>query len=301
MNLPIISPLHPPGQHDAYGAMLLIGLTGSIATGKSTVSSLLSSPPHSLLHSLPIVDADVLARKVVEPGTGGYEAIVRHFGTSTPDLLVEASESMPEAGPDGRGRPLNRPALGRRVFGDSEERKRDRAVLNGIVHPAVCREMFKMVLGCYLHGHWAVVLDIPLLFESGLDRFCGVAVVVAVADAETQMQRLMARDAHLSREEAEDRVRSQTDVRVKAARCAERGPGRGVVLWNDGSRDELAARLDEAMAAVRSVSPAWWSWVLLACPPLAMLVAALRFWQNVQINRRWEASRAQSQGAGAEL
>ncbi|KAK5988923.1 Dephospho-CoA kinase CAB5 [Cladobotryum mycophilum] len=115
--------------------MLLIGLTGSIATGKSTVSSMLSSPPHSL----PIIDADVLARKVVEPGTKGYDAIVKHFGPTTPDLLVPASESMPENGPDGKGRPLNRPALGKRVFGDSEELQRDRAVLNGIVHPAVLR------------------------------------------------------------------------------------------------------------------------------------------------------------------
>ncbi|POR37892.1 Dephospho-CoA kinase [Tolypocladium paradoxum] len=266
--------------------MLLIGLTGSIATGKSTVSSLLSSQPHSL----PVVDADVLARKVVEPGTSGYNAIVKHFGPTTPDLLVEPSDSMPQRGPGGKGRPLNRPALGKRVFGDSEALQKDRAVLNGIVHPAVRREMFKAVLSCYLRGHWAVVLDIPLLFESRLDRFCGVTVVVAVADAETQMQRLMARDAHLSRDDAEKRVRSQTDVRVKAARCAARGAGKGVVLWNDGSRDELATSLDEAMATMRRSSPAWWSWALLGCPPLALMVAAWRFWQNVQINRRWEES-----------
>ena len=119
--------------------MLLIGLTGSIATGKSTVSSLLTAAPHSL----PIVDADVLARKVVEPGTPGYAAVVKHFAPTTPDLLVEASEEMPEHGPDGKGRPLNRPALGKRVFGNTEELQKDRAVLNGIVHPAVRKEMLK--------------------------------------------------------------------------------------------------------------------------------------------------------------
>ncbi|PNY25800.1 Dephospho-CoA kinase [Tolypocladium capitatum] len=269
--------------------MLLIGLTGSIATGKSTVSSLLSSQPHSL----PIVDADVLARKVVEPGTGGYDAIVKHFGPTTPDLLVEPSDSMPENGPDGKGRPLNRAALGKRVFGDNAALKRDRAVLNGIVHPAVRKEMFKAVLGCYLRGHWAVVLDIPLLFESRLDRFCGVTMVVAVGDAETQLKRLMARDAHLSREDAENRVRSQGDVRAKAARCAARGDGRGVVLWNDGTREELAEKLEEAMATMRRSSPEWWSWALLGCPPLALTVAAWRLWQNVQINRRWEAASQQ--------
>ncbi|KAH7326329.1 dephospho-CoA kinase-domain-containing protein [Stachybotrys elegans] len=264
--------------------MLLIGLTGSIATGKSTVSKLLSSPPYSL----PLVDADILARKVVEPGTKGYNAIVKYFGPTTPDLLVEPSDAMPQDGPDGKGRPLNRPALGRRVFGDDEERKKDRAVLNGIVHPAVRMEMVKMVLGFYLRGHWAVVLDIPLLFESGLDRFCGTVMVVGVRDPEIQMNRLMARDPHLSREDAENRVRSQTDVRVKARRCEARGPGKGVVLWNDGTKSDLEASLDNVMAEVSKRSPRWWSWLLLGFPPLAMLRATWGFWQNTQINRQWQ-------------
>lgn len=264
--------------------MLLIGLTGSIATGKSTVSSLLSSQPYNL----PIVDADILARKVVEPGTSGYNAIVKHFGPTTPDLLVAPSESMPDNGPDGKGRPLNRPALGKRVFGSSEELKKDRAVLNGIVHPAVRWEMFKMVVGCYFQGHWAVVLDIPLLFESGLDRFCGTAVVVGVHDPEIQMQRLMARDPHLSREDAENRVHSQTDVRVKARRAEERGHGKGVVLWNDGTKEHLRDQLDIAIREMQRKSPSWWAWALLGCPPLAILVAAWEFWQNQKINARWE-------------
>ncbi len=270
--------------------MLLLGLTGSIATGKSTVSSLLAGPPHNI----PVIDADVLARQVVEPGTAGYAAIVRHFAASTPDLLVEASADMPAAGPSGQGRPLNRPALGRRVFGESEALARDRAVLNGIVHPAVRRALFKAVLGAYLRGHWAVVLDVPLLFEGGLDRFCGVTAVVAVRDPEVQLRRLMARDPHLTRADAENRVRSQGDVREKAARCAARGEGRGVVLWNDGSREELAAALDEAMAKIKARSPAWWSWALLGCPPLAVFVAAYRIWQNTRLNKAWHESKRTS-------
>lgn len=261
--------------------MLLIGLTGSIATGKSTVSSLLSSPPYSL----PIIDADVLARKVVEPGTRGYASIVKHFLPTTPDLLVPASESMPEDGPDGKGRPLNRPALGKRVFGDSEDLKKDRAVLNGIVHPAVRWEMAKSVFRYYFAGHWAVVLDIPLLFESRLDRFCGVTMVVAVTDPEIQMKRLMERDAHLSRQDAENRVKSQTDVREKAARA--KGTG-GVVLWNDGSRDDLKVLLAEEMKGLKGQSPQWWAWLLLGCPPLAVAASVWRIWQNGRTERRWK-------------
>lgn len=268
--------------------MLLIGLTGSIATGKSTVSKFLSSSPHSL----PIIDADVLARQVVEPGTGGYAAIVKHFLPTTPDLLVEASESMPENGPDGKGRPLNRPALGRRVFGDSDSIRADRAVLNGIVHPAVRWAMAKKVLSAYLRGYWAVVLDVPLLFESKLDRFCGTAMVVSVSDPEVQMKRLMARDAHLTREDAENRVNSQGDVRIKAARAEARGNGNGVVLVNDGTTEELKKQIEEQMAMLKARSPEWWAWLLVACPPLAVVSATYQMWVNSKINKRWDAAQA---------
>lgn len=269
--------------------MLLIGLTGSIATGKSTVSALLSSLPYSL----PLIDADVLAREVVEPGTRGYRAIVDHFGPTTPDLLIPASDTLPEHGTTGKGRPLNRPALGKRVFGNSEERKRDRAVLNGIVHPAVRWQMVKKVFQFYLQGCWAVVLDVPLLFESKLDRFCGIAVVVAVRDPEIQMSRLMARDSHLSREDAENRVHSQTDVRLKARRSEARGSGQGLVLWNDGTKAELEEQLQKAVAGMQASSPRWWSWLLLACPPLAVGVSLWQFWANVKLNRQWEEREAE--------
>ena len=264
--------------------MLIIGLTGSIATGKSTVSSLLSSSPYHL----PIVDADLVARKVVEPGTPGYRAIVEYFGPSTPDLLVPSGPGMPESGPDGKGRPLNRPALGRRVFGTTEDRKRDRGMLNGIVHPAVRREMFWRVVRAYFSGATAVVLDVPLLFESRLDRFCGSVLVVAVRDPEVQMKRLMARDEHLSKEDAENRVKSQGDVREKARRAEARGEGRGVVVWNDGGREELAEEVRRAMDTLEKASPRWWAWVLWACPPAAVALALWEFWRNEGINKAWE-------------
>ncbi|KAL7812452.1 dephospho-CoA kinase domain-containing protein [Trichoderma aethiopicum] len=263
--------------------MLIIGLTGSIATGKSTVASLLASPPHSL----PIVDADVLAREVVEPGTRGYRSIVRHFGPMAPDLLLPASDNMPENGPNGKGRPLNRAVLGRLVFGDEPQMQKNRAVLSGIVHPAVRLGMVKKVASCYLQGHWAVVLDVPLLFESRLDRFCGTTLVVAVTEPETQLKRLMDRNPDLSREDAENRVKSQMDVRLKAKRCLYAGEGKGVVLWNDGSKDELKAALDEEMRKLKEANPEWWAWLMLGFPPLAVALASWRFWQNIRIERQW--------------
>ncbi|KAK3379479.1 dephospho-CoA kinase-domain-containing protein [Lasiosphaeria ovina] len=266
--------------------MLLIGLTGSIATGKSTVSALLSAPPYSL----PVIDADLLAREVVEPGTAGYKAIVSYFGPSTPDLLVSPAtndNSMPENGPTGKGRPLNRPALGRRVFGDSAAAKRDRAALNAIVHPAVRRAMLGAAARAYAAGHRAAVLDVPLLFESALDRFCGTVLVVAVRDPDTQMRRLRARDPHLSANDAANRVRSQGDVRDKARRAEVRGGARGLVVWNDAGRDELAAEVRRAMEVIDAASPRWWSMVLWLCPPAAVVVGLWNFWMNVRINRQW--------------
>lgn len=268
--------------------MLLLGLTGSIATGKSTVSSILSAPPYSL----PIIDADILARRVVEPGSAGYAKILAHFQPSTPDLLLPFPD---DATYDrSKGAPLNRPALGRRVFGDSEERRRDRAVLNGIVHPAVRREMYKELLKCYLRGCWAVVLDVPLLFESSLDVLCGTVMVVAVRDPEIQMKRLMDRDSHLTREDAENRVGSQGDVREKAKRCEARGPGRGVVVWNDKGKEELKGELERVMKEVSRASPRWWAWLLLLCPPLAGFAGLWNYWRGLVINKKWKEGELQA-------
>lgn len=264
--------------------MLIIGLTGSIATGKSTVSRILSSPPYNL----PIVDADLIARQVVEPGTAGYNAILKHFGPSTPDLLVPPSEEMPLNGPTGKGRPLNRPALGRKVFGESEEAKSNRKVLNGIVHPAVRKAMFWAVIRHWLTGNWAVVMDVPLLYESKLDRYVGAVVVVAVSDPEIQMGRLRARDSHLTAEDAENRVRSQGDVRDKARRAEQRGKGRGVVVWNDKGVDELKVEVQRAIGELKEVRPGWWNWLLWVVPPLGVAVAGWEYWRNLGVEREWE-------------
>ncbi|KAI9674947.1 MAG: hypothetical protein M1822_009009 [Bathelium mastoideum] len=262
--------------------MLIIGLTGSIATGKSTVSNLLRSPPYSL----PVIDADVLARKVVEPGTPGYKAIISHFKSTTPDLLQSAEECGGENGPTGKGRPLNRPALGRRIFGDSEERQRDRKVLNGIVHPAVRWEMYKLMAYYYATGHWAVVLDIPLLFESGWERFCGCIIVVAVSDPAVQMERLRMRDSHLTEEDARNRVGSQTDVREKAKRAQARGKGWGEVVWNDSSQEHVKDEVHKVITDIRSRSPKWWSWLLL-WPPVGIAAASWSFLRSWQMQKQW--------------
>lgn len=131
----------------------VVGLTGGIASGKSTVSSLLQK------HNLPIIDADILAREVVEPNTPGFKAIINHFG---PDRVLKA---------DGT---LDRARLGEIVFNDADERR----WLNGIVHPAVRRLMVRRVFECWIRGEWCVIIDVPLLIEAGIWRWVGEVVVV---------------------------------------------------------------------------------------------------------------------------
>ncbi|MED3962289.1 dephospho-CoA kinase [Niallia taxi] len=168
---------------------LIIGLTGGIASGKSTISNYLRSL------SLPIIDADVEARLAVEKGEPGYSKIVEHFGT---EILLE----------DGS---LNRAKLGEIVFRDEKQR----AVLNGIVHPEVRNRMNNKQNEAIAEGHMAVILDIPLLFENKLDSTVDKTILVYV-DTETQISRLMDRNK-LSLEQAKLRIEAQMPLQEKKA------------------------------------------------------------------------------------
>jgi dephospho-CoA kinase len=131
----------------------VVGLTGGIATGKSTVSNLLKAK------NIPIIDADVLARQVVLPGTPALAKIVDHFG---PSVLL----------PDGS---LDRKKLGSIIFNDEAQRRH----LNAIVHPAVRRELLWNIVTLWLWGEKICVVDVPLLIEGGLWKWMGKVVVVS--------------------------------------------------------------------------------------------------------------------------
>jgi len=194
-----------------------VGLTGGIASGKSTAGALLAE------RGALIVDADVLAREVVEPGTPGLAAVVDRFG---PSVL----------GPDGR---LDRAALGRLVFADDEASRAARRDLEAVVHPAVRARAAELEAGA---GPDRVVVHvIPLLVETGQAASFDLVVVVDVPE-EVQRARLLARGG-LGEAEADGRIAAQ-------ASRAERLAVADVVLDNGGDTDDLARHVDELWARI---------------------------------------------------
>lgn len=164
--------------------MKLIGLTGGIATGKSTVAARLVE------HGAVLVDADVLAREVVEPGTPGLAEIRRSFGES---VIAE----------DGS---LNRAALGAIVFADAGKRE----ALNAITHPAIWHRAKELFAAATAKNPDAVIVyDVPLLAEAAADRPMKFDLIVVVhADIETRIDRMVELRG-MSRAEAEGRLRAQ--------------------------------------------------------------------------------------------
>jgi dephospho-CoA kinase len=201
--------------------MYLIGLTGGIASGKSLVSARLAELGAT------IVDADVLAREVVEPGTEGLAAIAEHFGPA----VISA---------DGT---LNRPALGAIIFADAEQREK----LNAITHPAVWRRARELFAAAAADE--VVVYDVPLLVEGAKGRQLDFDLVAVVnASMATRLRRLMELRG-MTREEASHRLNSQ-------ASDAERLAVADVVIENDGTVDDTLQQVDALWAKATSAASA---------------------------------------------
>ncbi|AOZ89753.1 dephospho-CoA kinase [Bacillus xiamenensis] len=170
---------------------LVIGLTGGIASGKSTVSQMIKEK------GIRVVDADVIAKEVVSKGTKALHQIVQTFGE---EVLLPNGE-------------LNRQQLGAIIFSDEEKRKQ----LNAIVHPEVRKEMLKQRDEGINQQETFVVLDIPLLFESKLEGLVD-RIIVVYTTPELQLSRLMNRNG-LSEEEALNRIHSQLPLEEKCQKA----------------------------------------------------------------------------------
>lgn len=191
---------------------LVVGLTGGIASGKSTVSNMFKEKGFT------VIDADKESRYVVEKGKPAYNEIVKTFGE---DILQ----------PDGN---IDRAKLGAIVFNDKEKRE----MLNRIVHPAVRKEMVRKKEEAVAKGERLVVLDIPLLLEGNL-QFMVDKVLLVYVDEQTQLKRLMERNQY-SKEEALARIHSQMPLEKKVELSDE-------IINNNGTLEETKRQLNEIL------------------------------------------------------
>lgn len=197
--------------------MLVVGLTGNIAAGKSAVAARLAA------QGVPVVDADRLAREAVAPGAPALAAIAARWG---PGVLAA----------DGT---LDRAALRRIVFADPAERR----ALDAIVHPEVGRLRDAAVAAHRARGEPLVVCDIPLLFEAGLE---GTVDRIVLVDAPADVRRArIVRDRGLAPDEADAMIAAQRPSAAKRAAAHH-------VIDNVGSRADLDAQVDALLAALRA-------------------------------------------------
>jgi dephospho-CoA kinase len=195
----------------------LFGLTGNIGAGKSTVARLL------VKHGVPVIDADLLAREVVQPGQPALSEIAARFG---PNVL----------NPDGS---LDRKALGTRVFANADER----AALNAIVHPRIAQASAQRIAALADAGHQAAVYEAALIVENGLDKGMDGLIVVDVPE-ELQLARLRARDG-LTEPEARARLAAQLPAAVKRERAT-------FLIENRGDLADLDAQVAKLLVVLTS-------------------------------------------------
>ncbi len=198
---------------------LIIGLTGSIASGKSTVSLMF----HDL--NVPVIDADKISREVVNPHEDAYNKIVDTFGNS----ILQDDKT------------IDRPKLGEIIFNDHVMREK----LNNIVHPAVRERMLAKRDAFVKAGVPTVVLDIPLLFESNLTHLVDKTLVISVTES-VQLTRLMTRNGY-NEQEARQRIQSQIPITDKVKMA-------DAVIDNNGTKQETYEQLKQLLQQWRDLT-----------------------------------------------
>lgn len=193
--------------------MLRIGLTGGIATGKSTVSNYLKELAY------PLIDADVIARQLVEPGQEGLERLVVRFGR----------EILDESGA------LNRQVFGQRLFGDAQLRQEVDQLLHPLIYEALEAESQRLAQA----GAQLAFFDIPLLYETGYDQKMDQVWVVYLPH-DLQVERLMARNGW-GQDQAEAAIASQASIEAKRQRA-------DLVIDNQGTLAATFAQVDQALS-----------------------------------------------------
>lgn len=196
---------------------MILGLTGGIATGKSTADNFFKQK------KIPVIDADEIAHTLLEINQPAYLAIKKTFGTTY--FKNDGS--------------LDRAKLGQLVFNDHAQL----AKLNSLTHPLIFKEIERQIKAKRQENIDLIVLDIPLLFESNAQKYCDRVLVITSSPA-VELTRLKQRN-HLSTEEAKARINSQMPLAEKAAKA-------DYVVDNTGTIDELEEKLTQVLLAIKA-------------------------------------------------
>ncbi|EIE24152.1 dephospho-CoA kinase [Coccomyxa subellipsoidea C-169] len=215
--------------------MKIVGLTGGIATGKSTVTNLIRQ------HGIPVIDCDEIAHLVTKKGKWVYKRIVRMFGSG---FLKSDGE-------------IDRERLGELVFKDAVARRK----LNRATHPAVTLELAKQLLSHLLQCHSLVMVDMPLLVETGAYLLTWPRVLVK-CDPETQVRRLVERDG-CSKDLAQSKVAAQMPLEQKQKWCQ-------YIIDNSGTRQSTEAQVKDTVWGLRK--GLWWKSALQTPANIAVIL-----------------------------
>ncbi|KAG4301058.1 hypothetical protein PCANB_002574 [Pneumocystis canis] len=197
--------------------MLILGVTGSIATGKSTVSKILQEK-----YSWPLIDVDKIAKQTMIRGTVGYNKVKEYFGKE----IIENDE-------------IDRNKLAEIIFFNANERK----MLNKIIHPEIFKVMFFQIFKAWIRGENVLIIDVPLLFETGFYYFCEKIICVACQE-NIQIERLQFRNNYM-KEDAEKRIKSQMPLSYKVQLA-------DIVIWNNGTKEDLEIQV---VASTKNIQP----------------------------------------------
>lgn len=226
--------------------MLILGLTGGIATGKTSASEYFKS------QDIPIVDADRIARLVVEPGKPAYYKILQYFGHL--NILETNSQT------------IDRKRLGEFIFSNEQMRKQ----LNKCTHGYIRREALKQLINYFFQLKPIVIWDAPLLFEVGLNRILSNTLVI-FCDQTTQLDRLKQRDEIIDNQQALQRINAQMDLNEKCRRAR-------FVIDNSGTKDVLHKQLKEFLITIQPSQINTTAWFIALFLPVSLTYVVLRIW-----------------------
>lgn len=195
---------------------IVLGLTGGIASGKSTADAFFHK------NKIPVIDSDSIAHDILNVGQKGHDAVIRQFGVN----FLNSDET------------INRTKLGQLVFSDKHKLK----ILNSITHPLIFQEIEDKITQNKLSKTPLIIVDVPLLFESGIQNYCDRTLLIALPK-KIQVKRLMKRD-HLSENAALERINSQMPLAQKKKLA-------NYVVENTGTIEELEGKLQKLLLKIK--------------------------------------------------